>query len=103
MVRTFIAALSVATVIAFAAAGVGRAADSKKCTIATKGDNDVAKACAAGGIPRAKTVMKNMVKQAKDKGKKFECDGCHKNEEDWKLTDDAEKSFKDLLAAVAAK
>jgi hypothetical protein len=42
--------------------------------------------------------MKAMVKVAKDKGKKMECDACHKNEEDWKLTDDGEKLFKDLLA-----
>jgi hypothetical protein len=39
-----------------------------------------------------------MVKVAKDKGKKWECDTCHKNEEDWKLTGDGEKTFKELLA-----
>jgi hypothetical protein len=76
------------------------AADAGKCTIATKGDNPVAKACAKGGIKEAKTTMKAMVKTAKgkDKSKKWECDGCHKNEDDWKLTDDGEKLFKDLLA-----
>ena len=42
-----------------------------------------------------------MVKVAKDKGKKWECDSCHKNEEDWKLTDDGEKLFKELLALQA--
>jgi hypothetical protein len=79
-------------------APVTRAADAGKCSIATKGDNPVAKACAKGGIKEAKKTMKAMVKVAKDKGKKMECDGCHKNEEDWKLTDDGEKNFKDLLA-----
>ena len=29
---------------------------------------------------------------------KKECDTCHKNEDDWKLTADGEKLFKDMLA-----
>ena len=59
------------------------------------------KACDKGGIKEAKKTMKAMVKVAKDKGKKWECDSCHKNEEDWKLTDDGEKLFKELLALQA--
>src|SRR4051812_48461628 len=54
-------------------------ADDNKCTIATKGDSDVAKACKEGGIKRAKATMKAMQKAAKDKGMKTECDGCHKS------------------------
>lgn len=95
MVRTFIASLSLGVLVLFTAGSV-RADD--KCTIALKGDNEVVKACQKGGIKEAKKVMKSMVKVAKDKGKKWECDSCHKNEEDWKLNGDGEKLFKELLA-----
>ena len=98
MSRKFTTAALSLTALLYAA-GASLAADGK-CTIATKGENAVVSACAKGGIKEAKKTMKAMVKVAKDKdkSKKFECDGCHKNEEDWKLTDDGEKLFKDLLA-----
>ena len=96
MLRTFTASLSLATLVAFAAPAA-IAADAK-CTIAVKGDNAVVKACEKGGIKEAKKTMKAMVKVAKDKGKKMDCDTCQKNEEDWKLNGDGEKLFKDLLA-----
>ncbi len=96
MLRTFTASLSAAALALAVAALPAMAAD--KCTIATKGDNAVTKACEKGGIKEAKKVMKAMVKVAKDKGKKWECDSCHKNEEDWKLTADGEKLFKEMLA-----
>jgi hypothetical protein len=104
MVRTFIGALSFGLVVAASAIGTSRADDKNKCTI-SKGENDVVKACKAGGIKRAKTVMKSMTKLAKDAGKKWECDSCHKNEEDWALTDDGDTLFKEMLeiVAVAAK
>jgi hypothetical protein len=92
----FTAALSLGALVAIAGGAI--AADDAKCTIATKGDNAVAKACAKGGIKEAKKTMKAMVKVAKDSGKKWECDSCHKNEEDWKLTADGEKLFKEMLA-----
>jgi hypothetical protein len=95
MFRTITASLFLAAAVAFAAPSAD-AAD--KCTIAVKGDNAVVKACEKGGIKEAKKTMKAMVKVAKDKGKKWECDTCHKNEEDWKLTGDGEKLFKELLA-----
>jgi hypothetical protein len=75
-------------------------ADDNKCTIAVKGDNEIVKACTAGGIKRAKIAMKSMQKIAKDKGMKVECDSCHKNETDWKLTDNGEKDFKKMLELV---
>ena len=96
MSRMFTTAALSLTAILFAA-GSAIAADPPS-TIAKKGDNPVVKACEKGGIKEAKKTMKAMVKVAKDKGKKMECDACHKNEEDWKLTDDGEKLFKDLLA-----
>jgi redox-regulated HSP33 family molecular chaperone len=73
-----------------------------KCTIAVKGDSPVAKACKeANGIKRAKATMKAMQKVGKDKGLKFECDDCHKDESagNWSLNKDAEEKFKKLLAA----
>jgi ABC-type sugar transport system substrate-binding protein len=95
MSRMFTTAALSLTALAFAA---GSAFAANDCTIAKKGDNAVVKACEKGGIKEAKKTMKAMVKVAKDKGKKWECDSCHKNEEDWKLTDDGEKLFKELLA-----
>ena len=97
MSRMFTTAALSLTAIAFAA-GSALAADAGPCTIAKKGDNAVVKACEKGGIKEAKKTMKAMVKVAKDKGKKWECDSCHKNEEDWKLTEDGEKLFKEMLA-----
>jgi cytochrome c5 len=75
-------------------------ADDNACTIATKGDNPVVKACKDGGIKRAKATMKAMQKVGKEKGMKVECDKCHKDESagNWKLTDTAESDFKKLLA-----
>ena len=99
MSRKFTTALSAGAFGALVAfAGSTLAADAAKCTIATKGDNAVVKACEKGGIAQAKKTMKAMVKQAKDKGKKWECDSCHANEENWKLTDDGEKLFKEMVA-----
>ena len=95
MFRTISASLFFAAAVAFALP-VAHAGD--KCTIATKGDNAVVKACEKGGVKEAKKTMKAMVKTAKDKGKKWECDSCHKNEEDWALNGDGEKLFKELLA-----
>jgi hypothetical protein len=97
MVRKFITTLVIGGFAAFAVGSVSAAGND--CTISKAGgDNAVAKACAKGGIKEAKKTMKAMVKVAKDSGKKWECDTCHKNEEDWKLTGDGEKLFKELLA-----
>ncbi len=76
--------------------------DKNKCTIAIKGDGDVKKACDAGGIKRAKAVMKAQVKLGKDKGIKHECDDCHKDEANgnWALTKDGQEKFDKLLAAI---
>ncbi len=99
MLKTFIGALTLG--LAVATNATASAADKNDCTIAKKGDNEVVKACEAGGIKRAKTVMKSMTKVAKAGGMKTDCDSCHKNEEDWKLTDNAEADFKKMLEIVA--
>jgi hypothetical protein len=84
----------------FMAATAGFAADeSGKCTIATKGDSPVAKACAEGGVKAAKTTMKELVRTAKNNGAKFNCDDCHKNDTTFELQKDAPDKFKKLLAA----
>jgi hypothetical protein len=77
--------------------------DKNKCVIAVKGDNDIVKACTAGGIKRAKAAMKAMQNLAKKGGLKHECDDCHKDEaaSDWTLTKDGEEKFKKMLAVVA--
>ena len=90
--------IAVFSFVAFASLSVGSLQAAGDCNIATKGDNAVVKACKDGGIKEAKKVMKKMVKTAKGSGKKWDCDTCHKNEEDWKLTGDGEKLFKEMLA-----
>ena|SRR5688500_12328735 len=79
----------------------GWAAADGKCTVATKGDSPVAKACKEGGIKKANTVMKAMVKQGKTKGLKLGCDDCHKDHsaDNYTLTKTAQENFKKLLAA----
>jgi hypothetical protein len=81
----------------------GEAAADKPCLIATKGDSPVAKACAEGGLVDAKRAMRDLVKNGKKAGVKFECDDCHKNDTAYDLTPQARDNFKKLLAAVDRK
>ncbi len=97
MLKTFLAALSFGLLVA---AAVPSQAGDNDCTIAVKGDNAVVKACKEGGIKKAKAVMKAMQKVAKQKGEKWECDSCHKNETDWKLTENGQKDFEKMLTLV---
>ncbi len=86
--------------------GVAGAADEGKdgkCTIAIKGDGPVVQACAKGGRAEAKKLMKDLVKQAKANGKKFTCDGCHKDLDNYELTKNAVDEYKKLEAAAKAK
>ena len=80
--------------------GKAFAGDGGKCTIATSGDSPTAKACAKGGRTEAKKMMKQMVKQAKDKGQKFTCEGCHKDLDNYELTKNSKEDFKKLEALV---
>jgi hypothetical protein len=98
MLRLFSSSLLAGLLTITLFSGTGRADD--KCTIAIKGDNAVVKACKEGGIKRAKATMKAMQKLGKEKGQKFECDDCHKDESagNWSLNKDAEEKFKKLLA-----
>jgi hypothetical protein len=105
MIRS--AALAAVTAILFvsSASGMARADEGKegKCTIAVKGDSPTAKACAKGGRGEAKKIMKDMVKQAKNNGQKFTCDGCHKDLDNYELTKNATEDFKKLEAAQTKK
>lgn len=81
--------------------GNGFAEGDAKCTIATKGDSPVVKACQEGGLKAAKKVMKDMVKAAKTNGTKFECDDCHKDADGkYELTIDGKEKFQKLIAAT---
>jgi hypothetical protein len=75
--------------------GVGR----NDCHFA-RGDSQVALACAQGGVKEAKRTMKAMIKLAKDRGKRFDCDTCHRNEEDWQLTPDARALFAKVVETI---
>lgn len=81
--------------------GLAVAGDAGKCTIATKGDSPTAKACAKGGKAEAKKTMKKMVADAKAKGGKFTCEGCHKDLENYELTKNGQEDFKKLEALLA--
>jgi hypothetical protein len=63
-------------------------------------DSPVGKACLQGGLRLAKREMKAMIKIAKDRGMKFDCDSCHKNEEDWKLNGEARTLFARVLETI---
>jgi hypothetical protein len=87
--------IGTAVISGFAAAG-----DAAKCTIATSGDSDTAKACAKGGRPEAKKMMKKMVADAKAKGQKYTCEGCHKDLDNYELTKNGKDDFKKLEALL---
>jgi len=91
--------LGTAVVGGLAAAG----GDAGKCTIATSGDSETAKACAKGGRAEAKKTMKRMVADAKAKGQKFTCEGCHKDLDNYELTKNGKDDFKKLEALIAKK
>ena len=84
-------------------AGVANAEGKGPCKIATKGDSPTAKACSSGGREAATKLMKDMVKQAKAKGEKFTCDGCHKDLDNYELTKNAQDDYKKLEVVVAKK
>jgi outer membrane protein OmpA-like peptidoglycan-associated protein len=71
-----------------------------RCTVATKGDSPVGQACAKGGQAEAKKVMKSLVKEAKDRGGKFQCDDCHKDTDSYELKPNAREDFKKLAATA---
>jgi hypothetical protein len=82
---------------------VAFAGEKGPCKIATKGDSPTAKACTQGGRDAATKLMKDMVKQAKAKGDKFTCNGCHKDLDNYELTKNANDDYKKLEAVVANK
>lgn len=73
------------------------------CTIATSGDSQPAKACAKGGRPEAKKVMKAMVAAANTSGGKFKCLDCHQDIDDYQLTKIAKADYAKLVALLAKK
>jgi hypothetical protein len=99
MNRMLVAVL-VASVFAGTAVGVGRADDIKKCSIAVKGDSPVRDACEEGGIEQARSTMKRLlgIARSKQRGRHWACDDCHVDQDSWKLTEEARKRFKELLA-----
>ena len=93
--------LGTVEVFGFAFAGLALAGDSVPCTIATSGNSQPAKACAKGGRTEAKKTMKGMVADAKTKGQKFTCEGCHKDLDAYELTKNARDDLKKLEALTA--
>lgn len=81
--------------------GASFAADAAgKCKLAKEG-SPLWKACSEGGIKAAKAEMKKMLKAAKAKGMKADCDSCHSDEAAYdKLTADGKKKFDELLALI---
>ncbi len=71
------------------------------CTITKGVAGPVAKACAEGGVSEAKKVMKKLVKEATVRGRKFTCDGCHRELDSFALLPDARKDLEAMLAVVA--
>jgi hypothetical protein len=79
-------------------AGAGNA--SQPCRIA-KGESPVARACAEGGVLRAKQSMRAMIKQARAGGANYVCEDCHQDTERYDLLQpDAKQRFAKLLAAI---
>ena len=51
------------------------------------------------GLPRAKMAMQDLVKRARERGLKFECRTCHRNETRFDLREDARVWLNQLLAS----
>ena len=81
--------------------GGGFALGGDKCTIATSGNSPTAQACTKGCRAEAKKVMKKMVADAKAKGQKYTCEGCHKDLDNYELTANGKEDFKKLEALLA--
>jgi hypothetical protein len=81
----------------------GVSAFADPCTIATKGESPVAKACKAGGREQAEDAMRSLVKAAKAKGVVYKCTACHEDVDNYKLKSNADADFKKLLAAAQQK
>lgn len=73
------------------------------CKIATQGDSPIAQACRAGGRPEARRAMKSLVKEARAKGQKLDCEGCHKNTDSFELKPGARDELEKLLAVAGKK
>ncbi len=99
MKRVFLTKLTLGLSLALTLVVARAASADDKCTVATSGDSPVAKACAKGGRPEAKKVMKEAVKTAKANGKTFTCENCHKDLETFTLTANAKEDFAKLMAA----
>jgi len=102
MLKTTFALLAAGLFVTTVTLGSAQAAD---CKIATDAKTDVGKACKEGGVKEAKKVMKKMTRKAKKAGfkvggSKVDCDSCHANEEDWKLTKDGKKQFEAMLKVI---
>jgi hypothetical protein len=73
---------------------------SQPCRIA-RGESPVARACAEGGVVRAKQSMRALIKQAKASGTSFVCEDCHTDTERYELLQpEAKQKFARLLAAT---
>jgi hypothetical protein len=96
------AALFLFAASAIVAVGAVRA-DEGKCTLNSDPNTPTGRACAKGGRAEAKRVMKEMVKVAKANGQKFTCDGCHKDLDNYALTQNATEEYKKLEAAQTKK
>lgn len=82
---------------------MGAAPVDEPCKLA-KGSSPLAQACAEGGVPRAKQVMKEMVQKGRKAGVKLECDQCHKEPGRYEvLTDDARDKLRKLQQAIESE
>jgi hypothetical protein len=74
------------------------------CKRALTGSSPVAEACRREGLPGAKAVMKQMVRDGWAAGLALTCDDCHVDRDDHaKLTPDASQRFTQLLTAFTTR
>jgi hypothetical protein len=79
-------------------------AGGEPCRKAVSGTSPVAEACRREGVPGAKTVMKQMVRDGWAAGLALTCDDCHVDRTDHgRLTADAGSRFAQLLAVFGNK
>jgi plastocyanin len=72
------------------------------CAIAVEGSSPVVEACRREGRKGAKKLMKAMVAVARKAGRRLQCDGCHRGDEDYVLRADARRRFAELVALTGS-
>lgn len=70
------------------------------CRSASFTFSNVRSACQKGGVSQAKSLMKYLVKKAKDNGTTYKCSSCHSNQKTYTNKSNANADFRKMMEAA---